>query len=112
MGELGKRAALPTPPFLFLKRAMLFITMPILFHVERNNLNTQCIMRFRFLVKDYDGFSHSTEKVFTNVDAAIEGAKRLLMDVNFVESVTLYSLLSDDSCGPIKFVGWYRYGDL
>lgn len=91
---------------------MLFITMPILFHVERNNLNTQCIMKFRFLVKDYDGFSHSIEKVFTNVDAAIEGAKALVMDVNFVESVTLYSLLTDDSCGPIKYIDDFRYEDL
>lgn len=69
-------------------------------------------MRFRFLIKDYDGFSHTVEKVFTSNDAAKEGANRLVMDVNFVESVTLYSLLTDDSCGPIKYIGEYRYGDL
>lgn len=69
-------------------------------------------MRFRFLIKDYDGFSHTVEKVFTSIDAAIEGAERLVMDVNFVESVTLYSQLTDDSCGPIKYIGEYRYGDL
>ena len=86
--------------------------MPILFHVKRNNLNTQCIMNFRFLVKDYDGFSHEVEEEFSSIDAAKERAKGMLMDVNFVESVTLYSLLSNDSCGPIKYVGWYRYGDL
>ena len=91
---------------------MLFITMPILFHVERNNLITQCIMRFRFFIKDYDGFSHTVEKVFTSIDAAIEGAKMLVMDVNFVKSVTLYSLLSDDSCGPIKYIDEFRYEDL
>lgn len=69
-------------------------------------------MRFKFIFKDYDGFSHTVEKVFTSIDAAIEGANRLVMDVNFVESVTLYSLLTDDSCGPIKYIGEYRYGDL
>lgn len=69
-------------------------------------------MRFRFLIKDYDGFSHTVEKVFTSIDAAIEVAERLVMDVNFVESVTLYSLLTNDSCGPIKYIGEFRYGDL
>lgn len=83
--------------------------MPILYREERNNLNTQCIMKFRFLVKDDDGFSHSIEKVFTNVDAAIEGAKMLVMDVIFVGSVTLCSQLTDDSCGPIKFIDEIRY---
>lgn len=69
-------------------------------------------MRFKFIIKDYDGFSHKVEKVFTSIDAAIEGANRLEMGVNFVESVTLYSMLTDDSCGPIKYIGEYRYGDL
>ena len=69
-------------------------------------------MRFRFFIKDYDGFSHTVEKVFTNVDAAIEGAKMLVMDVYFVQSVTLYSMLSDDSCGPIKYIDEFRYEDL
>ena len=67
---------------------------------------------YRFLVKDYDGFSHSFEEDLVDVDAAIERAKEMVMDVNFVESVTLYSLLSDGSCGPIKYIGEYRYGDL
>lgn len=69
-------------------------------------------MRFRFFVKDYDGFSHTVEKEFISVDAAEERAKGMLMDVNFVESVTLYSMLSNDSCGPIKYISEYRYGDL
>lgn len=112
MGELGKRAALPTPPFLFLSRAMLFITMPILFHVERNNLKTQCIMRFSFLVKDYDGFSHPVEKEFESIDAAEEWARGMVMDKEFVRSVTMYQVLTNDSCGPIKYVNELRYEDL
>ena len=67
---------------------------------------------FRFLVKDYDGFSHSFEEDLVDVDAAIERAKEMVMDVNFVESVTLYSLLSDDSCGPIRYIDEFRYEDL
>lgn len=73
---------------------------------------TQCIMKFRFLVKDYDGFSHSVEDEFISIDAAKERAKEMVMDVNFVESVTLYSLLTDDSCGPIKYIDEIRYEDL
>lgn len=69
-------------------------------------------MRFRFLIKDYDGFSHTVEKVFTSIETAIEGAKMLVMDVYFVESVTLYSLLTDDSCGPIRYIDEFRYEDL
>lgn len=52
-------------------------------------------MWLRFLVKDYDGFSHCTEKKFISIDEAEKEAKRMVMDVNFVESVTLNSLLSD-----------------
>lgn len=69
-------------------------------------------MRFRFLVKDYDGFSHCSEKEFISIDEAEKEAKRMVMDVNFVESVTLYSLLSDDSCGPIRYIDEFRYEDL
>lgn len=69
-------------------------------------------MRFRFLVKDYDGFSHSVEHEFIDIDAAKERAKEMVMDVNFVESVTLYSLLTDDSCGPIRYIDEIRYEDL
>lgn len=69
-------------------------------------------MKFRFFIKDYDGFSHSVEDEFIEVDAAKKGAKEMVMDVNFVESVTLYSLLTDDSCGPIKYIDEFRYGDL
>ena len=91
---------------------MLFITMPILFYVESNNLITQCIMRFRYLVNGYDGFSHCTEKKFISIDEAEKVAKRMVMDVNFVKSVTLYSRLSDDSCGPIRYSDEFRYEDL
>lgn len=86
--------------------------MPILFLVERNNLITQCIMRFRFLVKDYDGFSHTVEKECSSIDAAKERAKGMLMDVNLVESVTIYSILTEDSCGPDRYIGWYQFGEL
>lgn len=67
--------------------------------------------RFRFLIKDYDGFCHSIERVALSVDDAIVSAKVMTTDVNFVESVTLYEMLSSNSCGPIRYIGIYRYGD-
>ena len=69
-------------------------------------------MRFRFLVKDYDGFSHCTEKKFISIDEAEKEAKRMVMDVNFVESVTLFSQFSDDSCWKIRYSDQFRYEDL
>lgn len=66
---------------------------------------------YRFLIKDYDGFSHSIEKLFTSEAEAIEAAKALTTDVNWVCSVTLYLMLSQDSCGPIRYIGDYRYGE-
>lgn len=68
--------------------------------------------RYRFLIKDLDGFSHCSEKEFSCVRDAIKTAKDLTTDVNFVESVTLYLLLTSDSCGPIRYIGFYEYGDL
>ena len=49
MEGVRRARRLPTPSFLFLSRAILFITMTILFHVERNNLDTQCMKRKFFL---------------------------------------------------------------
>lgn len=67
--------------------------------------------RYRFLIKDLDGFSHCSEKNFDSVRDAITHAKDLTSDVYFVESVTLYLLLTTDSCGPIRYIGFYEYGD-
>jgi hypothetical protein len=66
---------------------------------------------YRFLIKDYDGFSHTVEKLFTCEAEAIEAAKALTTDVNWVSSVTLYLMLSQDSCGPIRYIGCYTYGE-
>ena len=67
---------------------------------------------YRFLIKDLDGFSHSIERPFDREADAIESAKELTNDVNFVCSVTLYLMLSTDSCGPIRYIGDYRSGEL
>ena len=68
-------------------------------------------MRYRFLVRDYDGFSHSHEKECESDDAARKVAKRMVADVYFVELVTLYRLETDDSCGPIKYLDEFKYGE-
>ena len=66
---------------------------------------------YRFLVKDLDGFSHSIERPYNSEAEAIEAAKAMTDDVFFVSSVTLYLMLSKDSCGPIRYIGDYRYGE-
>lgn len=68
--------------------------------------------RFKFLVKDYDGFSHTVEKEFIRIDEAEEWARGMVMDKEFVRSVTLYQVLTNDSCGPIEYVNELRYEDL
>lgn len=65
--------------------------------------------RYRFLIKNLDGFSHSEEEPFESVQDAISAAKSRTTDVHFVESVTLYLLLTSDSCGPIRYIGYYEY---
>lgn len=69
-------------------------------------------MRFRFLVKDYFGVSQSVEEEFINFNRAKEWAKGKLVNGYLVKSVTIYRLLTNDSCGPIRYIGEYKYGDL
>ena len=69
-------------------------------------------MNFRFLVKDYDGFSLTVEKEFISIDEAEEWARGLVMVIEFVRSVTLYQVLTNDSCGPIEYANELRYEDL
>lgn len=69
-------------------------------------------MRFRFLVKDYFGVSQSFEDEFNSINRAKEWAKWKLVNGYLVKSVTVYRLLTNDSCGQIRYIGEYRYGDL
>lgn len=66
---------------------------------------------YRFLITDSDGFLHTIEKPFTSEADAVKAAKTLLTGVNFFTSVTLYMMLSQDSCGPIRYIGDYKYGE-
>lgn len=69
-------------------------------------------MRFLFFVKDYDGFTHTVEKEFPNNEAAEDWARGMVMEKKLVESLTMYQVLSNDSCGPINYVDEVRYEDL
>lgn len=69
-------------------------------------------MRFRFLVKDYLGSSQHVEEEFISINRAKEWAKGKLINGYLVKSVTIYRLLTNDSCGPIRYIGEFRYGDL
>lgn len=66
---------------------------------------------YRFLITDSDDFLHTIEKPFTSEADAIKAAKSLVTAVEFVSSVTLYMMLSQDSCGPIRYIGDYKYGE-
>lgn len=68
--------------------------------------------KYRFLIKDKDGFSQNIEQMYGCVQDAINAAKSLTTDTDFVESVTLYLLLTSDSCGPIRYIGYYEYGNI
>ena len=91
---------------------MLFITMPILFHVERNNLITQCIMWYRFLLTNREGASGSFEWRLESDDSAKKMAANIVQGVTYVRDITVYRLLTYDSCGPIVFIATVDRSDL
>lgn len=62
-------------------------------------------MRFRFLVKDYFGVSQSVEEEFNSFNRAEVWVKGKLVNGYLVKSVTVCRLLTNDCCGPIKYIG-------
>ena len=86
--------------------------MPILFHVERNNLNTQCIMKYRFLVTNREGASGSFEWNHENDADAQNMAACMVHGLTYVRDITIYRLLTLDSCGPIIFIATVERSDL
>lgn len=91
---------------------MLFITMPILFNVERNDLNTQCIMKYRFLLTNREGASGSFECNLENDASAQKMAASIVLGVTFILDASVFRLLSDDSCGAIAFIATVNYNNL
>lgn len=64
-------------------------------------------MKFLFLIVGYDNEYHSVEKDFSSYQDALVQVRLFLSDVDSVKSIDLYRLMTDDSCGPIKWVGMF-----
>lgn len=66
-------------------------------------------MKYRFLIKDFNGDSNDCEFRFPGDCSARQAASSLVNDTYFISSVTLYRLLTDDSCGPIEYMDSFEY---
>lgn len=69
-------------------------------------------MRYRFLLTNRDGASGSFEWSCESDSKAREMAASIVRDVTFIIDVTIYRLLTDDSCGPISYIGTCNREDL
>lgn len=64
-------------------------------------------MKYRFLIVDYDNECHSEEMDFSCYQDALVQVNLLLSGVDSVKAIDLYRLHSDDSCGPMTWVGMF-----
>lgn len=69
-------------------------------------------MQYRFLLTNREGVSGSFEGRLENNSQALRMAASIISDVTFIYSVHVYQLLTDDSCGPIRFIGSCNHEDL
>lgn len=68
-------------------------------------------MIVQFMVKDYDGFCHHFEE---NLDSAKSVAERIFKQFSTdleIKNISVSKYLTDDTCGPIRFWGWFDRGD-
>lgn len=68
-------------------------------------------MKYKFLVHDYDGFSHYFVSDYDSDKEARRFGFGFCDDVNYVESVTITRLLTDDPEGEDVYVADVMYGD-
>lgn len=64
-------------------------------------------MKYRFLIVGYDNEYHSVEKDFSSYQDALVQVQLFLSDVDSVKSIDLYRFKSNDSCGPMTWVGMF-----
>lgn len=64
-------------------------------------------MKYRFLIVGYDNEYHSVEKDFSSYQDALIEVQFYLSDVDSVKSIDLYRFHTDDSCGPMTWVGLF-----
>lgn len=68
-------------------------------------------MILKFQVKDYDGFCHALYETHQTVEDVADRIFKILSDVSFVESVSVYRVLSIYPSENLKYWGWFTYGD-
>ena len=69
-------------------------------------------MKYRFLVTNREGASGSFEWGCLYDSHAREMASRIVDGIPYIQDVTIYRLLSKDSCGPIAYVDTVKRSDL
>ena len=69
-------------------------------------------MKYRFLLTNREGRIGAFEWKLKTDTAARKMAGYIYLGVPFVKEVTIYRLLTDDSCGPITFIATVKLNDL
>lgn len=68
-------------------------------------------MLFRFSFLKVDGSIFSRDLEFKYLDGAKAYVRSYLFKWSSLESITLHQYLTDDSCGPIQFIGTFILED-
>lgn len=66
-------------------------------------------MLFRFSISKSIGSDSCYDQQFNDVADAKVYTRYLLREFRVINSVTVHQHLTDDSCGPIKFIGTFVY---
>ena len=69
-------------------------------------------MWYRFLVTNREGACGSFEWKFESDDSARKMAANMVHGLTYVRDITIYRLLTFDSCGPIVFIATVDRSDL
>ena len=69
-------------------------------------------MRYRFLVTNREGASGSFEWYYESDADAQNMATIIVLGVRWIRDITIYRLLTEDSCGPIVFIATVNRSDL
>lgn len=69
-------------------------------------------MKYRFLVTNHEGESDSFELILESDTSAQKMATIIVHGVRWIRDITIYRLLTEDSCGPIVFIATVDRSDL
>lgn len=68
-------------------------------------------MILKFTVKDLDGVCYDHKVILQTIEDVAEKIFNMLSDVSFVESVSIYKVLSENATDRLQFWGCFTYGD-